>query len=437
MAEKKYWKGLEELNPTPEFIEITHKEFPEELPVEMFEEGKGIGNASRRDFLKVLGFSLTAATVAAGCEMPVKRVAPYIFKPEGVIPGIATWYASTYINGGDYCSILVKTREGRPIKIEGNKDSVITQGGTSARAQASILSLYDTSRLKAPMKKDSSGKYYATSWAELDKDVVTALNANAEIPVRILTSTIISPSTKKVFQKFAEKYPNTKVYSYDAISYAGILSANEQSFGIRAIPHYHFERAKVIVSFDADFLGTWISPVEYTKGYIKNRKVSKSNPAMSRHYQIEAGMSLTGANADYRIALKPSEINKALVNLYNIITGTGATDVAGDEEKTNRLKEAAKMLKANMGAGLVVSGSNDINNQILVNAINNALGNYGPVISFDNPSLLRQGADADLKSFIAEINTNASGIAIIYNCNPVYDSPLGSQLAEAISKVNL
>jgi molybdopterin-containing oxidoreductase family iron-sulfur binding subunit len=126
MAEKKYWKSLEELNQAPGTVEPNNNEFDNEIPAEFFDSKNDGLQTNRRDFLKIMGFSLTAATVAAGCEIPVRKVAPYVFKPEDVIPGIATWYASSYINGGDYCSILVKTREGRPIKIEGNNDSKIT-----------------------------------------------------------------------------------------------------------------------------------------------------------------------------------------------------------------------------------------------------------------------------------------------------------------------
>lgn len=432
MSEKKYWKGLEELNPTPEFIENRQREFGKELEEEFYDQSKTL-SGSRRDFLKAMGFSLTAATLAAGCEMPVNKVAPYIFKPEDITPGIATWYASSYSNGGDYCSILVKTREGRPIKIEGNKASKVTQGGTSARVQASILSLYDTSRLRSPMKKDSAGKHIPTSWDEIDGDITGKLNAAPDTPVRILTATVISPSTKQVFAKFTEKYPNTKIYTYDAMSSAGILSANEQSFGIRAIPRYDFAKAKVILSFDADFLGTWISPIEYTKGYVVNRKVSKDRREMSRHYQVESKMSLTGANADYRIALKPSELDAAILHVFNAITG-GSSVAVGDETKMNQLNQAVEMLKANRGSSLVVSGSNDINAQILVNGINNALGNYGTVIHFDHVNKLRQGLDSDLKSFISDLNAGQGSVAILYNCNPVYDSPLGAQLQEALGK---
>ncbi|MFM7526143.1 MAG: TAT-variant-translocated molybdopterin oxidoreductase, partial [Actinomycetota bacterium] len=198
MAEKKYWKGLEELKQDPEFIQLAQQEFHQEIPAEFFDEGNDKLQSSRRDFLKVMGFSLTAATIAAGCEIPVKKVAPYVFKPEDVIPGIATWYASTFYTGGDYCSILVKTREGRPIKIEGNRDSRITKGGTSARVQAAVLSLYDTARYRNPMVKGDRGLKNAT-WEEVDTAINGKMSANPNANVRIVTSTVISPSTKAFF----------------------------------------------------------------------------------------------------------------------------------------------------------------------------------------------------------------------------------------------
>ncbi|MBC8172654.1 MAG: TAT-variant-translocated molybdopterin oxidoreductase [Chitinophagales bacterium] len=437
MAEKKYWKGLEEFNPGAEFIELAQKEFPEELPVDFLNENDSNLSTDRRDFLKMMGFSLTAATIAAGCEIPVRRVAPYIFKPEDVTPGIATWYASSFISGGDYCSILVKTREGRPIKIEGNRDSKITKGGTSARAQASVLSLYDTARLAGPAVRTKEGTYTNSTWEVVDQTIAGKLAANPNANIRLLTSTILSPSTKAVFSKFTEKYPNTKVYSYDAISSAGLLMANMASKGVKAVPHYAFEKAKVIVSFDADFLATWISPLEYTKGYVQNRKVHSGRTEMSRHYQVESRLSVTGSNADYRIALTPSEVTIAVLNLYDAITGGNSSGglKAGDESKQAKIKEAADWLKKHEGESLVISGSNDVNVQLVVNAINDALGNYGNTISFDNASMLRQGNDADLKTFVNEVKAKQVDIVMIHDCNPVYDTAYGNELGEALKAI--
>lgn len=437
MAEKKYWKGLDEFNQTDEFIQLAQQEFPEDSAVDITDEADSQLKTGRRDFLKMMGFSLTAATVAAGCEIPVRKVAPYIFKPEDILPGIATWYASSMIQGGNYCSILVKTREGRPIKIEGNKDSKITMGAAGARAQAYVLSLYDTARFRNPLNKKSDGSYEDTDWESIDKAITGKLLANPSSNIRILTSTVLSPSTKNLFTKFQAKYPNTKVYSYDAISYSGMLMANEASHKIKAIPHYDFAKAKVIVSLDADFLGSWISELEYTKGYSTLRKVSKENAEMSRHYQIESRLSITGSNADYRIAVLPSEISLATLNLYDAVTGgsLSAGQRAGDEAKQSKIREAAEWLKKHEGECLVVSGSNNVNEQLVVNAINEALGNYGNTISFENPSMLRQGLDSDLQNFVADLKAKQCDIAMIYDCNPVYDTPYGSDIAAALATI--
>jgi molybdopterin-containing oxidoreductase family iron-sulfur binding subunit len=150
MSQKKYWKGLEELNETPEHQQVVANEFKEDLP---FDISGGLLQAEtpRRDFLKFLGFSTAAAMVAASCEMPVRKVIPYAIKPEDIQPGIANYYASTFVDGGDYCAVVVKTREGRPIKLDGNTKSSITGGSTSARVQAAVLNLYDKTRLRQPM----------------------------------------------------------------------------------------------------------------------------------------------------------------------------------------------------------------------------------------------------------------------------------------------
>ncbi len=139
MSKKKYWQSFGELNHTEAFQESTKNEFKEELLPLADLDDKGILDAKtpRRDFLKYLGFSTAAAAVAASCEMPVRRAVPYLKKSDDLVPGVANYYASTYVNGGDTISVVVKQRDGRPIKIEGNELSSITRGGTSARAQAS------------------------------------------------------------------------------------------------------------------------------------------------------------------------------------------------------------------------------------------------------------------------------------------------------------
>src|ERR1051326_1145326 len=193
--EIKYWKGLGELNNDPELAKQNENEFAEKLPSDIFaNENLNEASTSRRDFLKFLGFSVGAAALAS-CETPVTKTIPYVFKPEDVTPGVASWYASTFDDGHDYCSVLVKTREGRPIKIEGNPNSMITMGGTNARAQASVLSLYDKARYRSAMSK---GK--GESWKKVDADLKDALMKTTASgkSVRVLTSTITRSEERRV-----------------------------------------------------------------------------------------------------------------------------------------------------------------------------------------------------------------------------------------------
>ena len=149
---QRYWKGVEELQNDPEFARLKNNEFYEHLPLDSMigKKAEDVSTTPRRDFLKFLGFSVAAASLAA-CETPVQKTIPYLIRPDQITPGIPNWYASTYFDGYDYCSVLVKTRDGRPIKIEGNTLSSVTRGGVSARVQASVLSLYDSGRLKSAL----------------------------------------------------------------------------------------------------------------------------------------------------------------------------------------------------------------------------------------------------------------------------------------------
>ncbi len=427
---KQYWKGIEQLTNDPAFVKHADKEFSGDLPLGN-EEGEG---SSRRDFLKMMGFGIAAASLAA-CETPVRKAIPYVNKPVDVDPGIANYYASTYFNGGDYASVVVKTREGRPIKIEGNPDSKISQGGVTAQVDASVLSLYDDERLKKPQAK---GK--VIEWASMDKAIVSQLGSIAAQggQIRMVSNTIISPSTKAIVEEFKAKYPTAAHITYDTISAYGIMKANEGSFGVKVVPSYDFSKANVIVSLGADFLGTWLSPIEFTKQYSKTRKLNKGKKNMSRHYQFESNLSLSGANADYRTAIKPSEEGAVIANLYNLIASkSGRTKVSAGKSIHPYINKAASDLLASKGKALVVSGSNDPAIQTLVNGINDMLGNYGTTIDLSLPLLTKQGDDAAMDSFIKEASSGSVKAVIFYNCNPVYNHPKGATLAKALAKVPL
>ena len=431
---KKYWKGLPELTESPEFLQNKNNEFAEPLPMaEMFEgQDSDSAGTSRRDFLKVMGFS-TAAVALAACETPVNKAIPYIVKPEEITPGIANFYASTFYDGHDYGSIIVKTREGRPIRINGNELSKINKTGVSARIQASVLSLYDGARLQNPLIKGE-----VATWKNVDEAVVKMLGVGNTV---ILTSTIISPSTKAVIAEFTTKYPNTKIVTYDAISYSALAKANKNVFGKSVISSYDFSKAKTIVGIACDFMGNWLSPVEFAGQYGQTRTVTRENPVMSKHYHFEANLSLSGANADERYMVKPSEFGKVAVALFNeIASATGNNKVSADSKIANAegakaIAKIAKELLSHKGQSLVVAGSNDEGIQTLVNGINKMLDNYGKTVDVDNYFLLKQGDDKDFIDLVADLYAGKITNLITHNCNPIYTAPASLKFEDAYVKV--
>ena len=425
--EKKYWKGLEELRNDAEFVKQKNNEFQELLPLDeiIHQKSTDLTATNRRDFLKFMGFGIAAAALAS-CEAPVQKAIPYVVKPEEVTPGVANYYASTYFDGCDYCPIVVKTREGRPIKIEGNALSEMTHGGTSARVQASILSLYDSYRLKEPLINGEE-----TSWSTVDRIVSGKLMEASNGKIRILSSTIISPSTKGVINEFINKYPSTKHIQYDAISAYAIAAAHQQSIGRAIIPTYNFDKAQTVVGINCDFLTNWISPIEYSWKYIQNRKLNGRSD-MSRHIQIEANYSVTGSNADDRIRVSAADYGKVLLTLHSVIAG-GTT--APDFPEAAAVKEVAKELISAQGNALVVCGTNDIAHQSLVNAINTALGAYGTTIDTSTETYLRQGNDPEVAELIREMNAGEVSAIIFYNTNPAYTLPASMKFNEGMEKV--
>ncbi len=441
------WVGTKDLNGDKDFVETSQKEFFE-LPVanEMAKDESDSGlKSNRRDFLKYLGFGLGAATVAAACETPVRRAIPYVSKPDAIVPGVANYYASSFVNGTDFVPVLVKTREGRPIKIEGNKQSPITQGGTSARAQASVLELYDSTRIKNP-GKISGGKVSEMSWSDLDKKVGEYLAPGAQI--RFVAPSTHSPSMKSAYKDFNSKFPNSKWIAYDANSNSALLLANKKDFGQKALPSYRFDKADVIVNFGADFLGSWISPVEYAKQWSKKRKIKDyKKPEMSRMIAFESFMSLTGSNADSRVLIKPSEQGLAIAKLHNeIAKSKGASQVTisgqlSSEKAEKGVKAAAQDLLTASRSGkntLIVSGSNNTAEQQLVNHINYLLGNYGTTILWDRMTQTSQTVDSDMNTFVDEVkNGRVDAVVFLGNVNPVYTHPRGAELKEALKNVSL
>lgn len=257
----------------------------------------------------------------------------------------------------------------------------------------------------------------------------------------MVTSTVHSPSTLAVINDFIKQYPNTKHINYDAVSYTGIIQANQNSFGKAVLPHYRFDKADVIVSFGADFLGSWISQAEFMNQYVSNRNgKSLANKKMSRHIQFETGMSLTGTNADVRVPLKPSEEGIAIINLYNAIAGTtlpGSQKLTANPNAEKSILLVAKELQAAKGKALVVAGSNDVATQVLVNAINSLLGSYGSTIDLDNVSNKYAGNDSELVELINDMKAGQVDAVFFLDANPAYDYFKAKEFSAALAKVRL
>lgn len=423
-------KSIEKMNTNEEYFESRVDMSAPSLSVDEFlaDEQTRESSTNRRDFLKFLGFSVAAATVAA-CEAPVTKAIPYVVKPEDITPGKANWYASNYYDGNTFASIMVKTREGRPIHIKGNTDIGYAGGGISPEIAASVLSLYDSERLKAPLMDGAE-----STWSKIDEKIIEGLKSSGQIT--IVSGTIISPSTQKILDSFAAKFANVNHIQYDAVSYAGIRSANMATFGVAAIPSYDFSKAKTIVSVGADFLNGWLMSNAYRVQYAQNRKPEKG--MMSKHFQFEANMSIAGANADERIMVKPSQYASVLAAIADAVGANTLGVSAGEFKGNEKIKAAAASLKANKGQSLVVCGSNDEALQMLTNSINHTLGNYTSTINLNDEVNLFKSEDQKMDKFVSDaIAGKAKGAVIFLGTNPVYSHPRGKEFGDAIAKMKL
>ncbi len=435
MAENKtYWKSTEQLKgESPIIDQLEQKEFAEHIPVNEFlgdSETLEESNTSRRDFLKYVGFSTAAATLAA-CEGPVIKSVPYVVQPEQIRPGVANFYATAFNNGFDFGSVLIKTREGRPIKVENNTD-VPVFGGANARVHASVLSLYDVQRLQGPKANGSD-----VSWEEFNLQVGAKLKALAATgkEVVLLTQTFASPTTSKIIKNFIAAYPNVKHVVYDTVSESATLDAFESAYGTRALADYDFSKAATIVSVGADFLGDWQGG-GYDSDYSKSRVPHKNHgkATMSQHFQFEANMTLSGAAADFRVPATPSQQKNILAHLYANLTGS---KISGSLEAgiQSKLDKAIEALKAVGSKAVVVSGIQEVGAQKLVLAINNYL--QSEVINVDAPRLIRQGSASEVASVVDAVKNASIGGLITVGVNPAFTLADGSAFAEGLKKLDL
>ena len=428
-SNKKYWKSVEELKDSSIVETLKQNEFVQEIPTDEFlgdKETLESSSTSRRDFLKYVGFSTAAASLAA-CEGPVVKSIPYVVQPDRIIPGVANYYATTIANGFDFASVLVKTREGRPIKIE-NNTLAATNGHANARVNASVLDLYDNKRVQGPKKGGN-----AITWSDFDAETTQALNGlkDSGKQIVLLTQTYASPSTSKLVAQFSQKYGNVNHVVYDAVSESAALDAYQAIYGERGLANYDFEKAMTIVSVGADFLGDWQGG-GFDAGYSKMR--IPTNGKMSRHIQFESNMSLSGANADKRVPLTPSQQKQALAKLHSLLVGGSvSTDLPANIEAAVQ-KAASQLIKAGSN-GVLVTGLQDVNAQTVALEINKKLGSK----AFDpkTPIKTRQGNNKAVQTLISDMKSGKVGAIIMSGVNPMYTLPNAKDFAEGLKNTSL
>jgi Fe-S-cluster-containing dehydrogenase component len=418
---------------TPGQEENGHEIYNDQI-LDLFEGDFIKRGTSRRDFLKVFGFSFASAAVMASCKRPVQKALPYVVQPPEITPGKSLYYATGFFDGHEYSGILVKTRDGRPIKIEGNPLSAFNGEGTTARVQASVLSLYDDARLKYPSNANKK-----VSWDIIDDQIIRELERiNSEGgEIVLLTSSIISPSTRKLINEFGQRYKKFRWVQYDSVSYSAILEANSICFGKEIIPDYHFNNASLVVSVNADFLGTWLAPVHFIPGYASRRKLDNAEKKMLSHVHFESGMSLTGANADTRKKIKPSEEKVLLTDLYNKIAQRKGVNRLNDITYKEDLSELADNLVNLKGRSIVISGTNNVDIQIIVNAINSLLGNYSECIDLNKNLCIASGIDRKMNDLTDDLNSGRVRALLMYNINPLYDYPDPNKFLTGLKKTDL
>jgi molybdopterin-containing oxidoreductase family iron-sulfur binding subunit len=464
----RYWIGPDELEASywdsPEVREKRGQEFYEK-PVEqisMIDRADSKGMA-RRDFLTIMGASMAMASLSCA-RRPVHKIIPYVTKPEEVTPGVPNWYASTSRDCGHGCGILVKNREGRPIKLEGNPDHPVNRGALCARGQASLLSLYDPERLQKPLSRTGPGSdAREISWADADAAIQAKLKGGSA-KVRVLSKPIRSDSTRKLLSDFLGSFSNAELVEFEPLAYEEIADAQKASYGTALIPRYRFDKADVILSLGADFLGNWVSPVENAADWARNRKIDSSKKEMSKLFCFEPTMTVTGANADERYPVRPGdELKVALAVAHELIlvqkksrfAGDGAissllsgyTPAAVGQEigiEPKKFSEIAEALAAAPGKSLVVGGSlasrseTALALQLAINLLNSALDNDGETVDGTAAYQAAPGSTASFLKLLTDLQSGSVDILILYRSNPAYWFAGGNvPVIEALQKAPL
>lgn len=447
MMDKNYWRSFEDLYKDSKTIEASHHEFKEGVTEEF--HLSELSQISRRKFLALVGAS--AALAGAGCaDYPDKgEIIPYNVKPEEVTLGKPNYYASTAAGCTNTCGVLIKTREGRPIKVEGNPDHPVSRGKICLKCQAEILNLYDPERLTDPLIKTNLGGFEKVSWEKADQEIIAALSFVGSKEIAIIAQTINSPTTLKLLKDFTFKFPSAKIYSYELFNDNVRNRAWQKCYGTNSFPLIKWNEAKVIVALESDFLGSEGNRIENSALFVEGRDVNNVKN-FNRLYAVEGNLSLTGINADYRIPLKPHaqfdfvstlifEVSKSLGKISHLTNVLSINDFAKKYNvPLNHLNSLLNDLIKNSGKAIVHGGTTLPEEvHIAVNYLNEILGNSS-LYRTDSVeiSIFPLTQNYELENLIAKMNSGQVDTVIHFNCNPVFHLPDDYGYEQALSKVS-
>ncbi|MEP6945502.1 MAG: TAT-variant-translocated molybdopterin oxidoreductase [Acidobacteriota bacterium] len=425
---KQYWRSIEEHADTPEFREFVAQEYPHEI-----EEWDN--SLSRRNFVKVMGASLALAGVGGCVIQPPEKIVPYVRPQEGMLPGKPNFFATSMSIGGVAAGLLAKSFEGRPIKVEGNPDHPGSRGATDILSQASILGMYDPDRSQEILFRGSQ-----KSWAGFMAEVRASIDENRKdggAGIRFLTETITSPTLIDQFTRLKAELPNAKWVQYEPVNSDNAFAGTKLAFGSPVQAIYKFDKAERILSLDADIFGG--QNVAYMKDYALGRAFNEDKKDINRLYCVETTISLTGAKADHRLGIKPSEMVELAKAIAAAVGVSGATSTyTGNSSWISAL---AKDLVANKGKAVVVAGGNQSPVvHALAHSMNAALGAIGQTVSYIDP--LTPGTEKlqidQFRELISDVDAGAVKMLVILGGNPVYNSPADLKLnLERMNKVPL
>jgi molybdopterin-containing oxidoreductase family iron-sulfur binding subunit len=417
---KQYWRSVEEFVDAPEFEEFVKQEYPQHA--EEWEDG-----LSRRHFIKIMGASLALAGLSGCVIQPPEKIVPYVRQPEEIIPGKPLFFATAMTLGGVGVGLLAKSNEGRPTKIEGNPEHPGSLGATDVLAQASLLNMYDPDRSQEILYRGAP-----KTWQNFIMELRARIDENRAdggAGVRFLTETITSPTLIGQMRQLLAELPNARWYQYEPLNKDNAMSGARMAFGSPVHTIYRFENADRILSLNSDFLSSF--NVGYVKNYAKKHHVSNEKLDMNRLYMVETTMTITGAKADHRLAVKPSqmsEIAKAIAGALGV-AGAGGTGLT--EHQTNWVNAMARDLQAARGRSIVIAGDNQSPMiHALAHAMNAALGNVGQTVTYTEP--FQPNAEISqidqLRQLLGEIDGGAVKMLVMMGGNPVYNTPADLKL---------